>query len=695
MATIIGSLRDNPTNGEQLVYKLLDRLPQEYLVWPELAVDDRHPDFVILHPRLGVCVLEVKDWYEATEATPDRVRVLAVNNKEHSETNPQKAVREKAFTIVDRLQQEPRLRHESGAFAGRLRVPYAYAVVFANIHRMYAGILAEVIDSHVAIYRDDLKPEGIEAALHRLEWKFEAQLSEADVDLIRGALYPELRVARPGAGGRITFSGVADLTQEQVAKEGLHERRPREERDVTEAGKRAAASMAVRMVRGVAGSGKTLVLVLRAKYLARVYPQGRILVLAFNRALAEQLKGHFEHYAENITVSTFHALCQQVLISPDHWQSGPLTAEDRRARLRAAIAAVPGAGRYQGNLAFVEEEITWMKEVGIKDRAAYLEVPRQGRGQRLSREEREVIFQVYQAYQEKLLALRRFDWDDAAGMALAALDDGAAAHLRYDAVLVDEAQDFAPVWFDVLRRVMRTDTGAMFLAADGAQRIYRHYSWKSLGLDVVGRTRVLRRSYRNSYEIAQVAAELLRDQPSIQAALKQEDDEPDPVVLEERWMRHGPRPTVHPFNGEAPERRWLANQIRRLITEEGYRPEEIAVFEHDAKSIEATREALRAERLPVRALTDSGNYSAIGTGTMHAAKGLEFRAVFVLRLDQLFRKPSFRLPDDEQRIREAADFRLLYVAMTRAREQLFFEYRYPLPPQLERFITYVKQNAAA
>jgi superfamily I DNA/RNA helicase len=495
-----------------------------------------------------------------------------------------------------------------------------------------------------------------------------------------------LQVSYRAADGRITL-GVADITQEQIAREGLHDRpAPREELEASQEGRRAAANVAVRMVRGPAGTGKTLVLILRAKYLARLHPEWRILVVAFNRALAEQLRGHFDHYSENIHVGTFHQLCQQVLTNPDHWGQGPI--DDQKARISAAANAVDGAARL--GAAFLLDEIKWMKEVGATDLDRYLDIPRLGRGRALPREERETVYRVFRAYQDQLLALRRFDWEDTPGMALAALREAPPERFRYDAILVDEAQDFAPVWFDVLRRMLNPATSNMFLAADGAQRIYRHYSWRALGLDVVGRSRVLRRAYRNTFEIAQVSRRLLRDEPSVLAVLKQEEDEPDLVEPEERWMRHGPRPSVHSFAAEAPERKWLENRLKELLSD-GVRPEEIAVFERETATLEATAAAMRKAGLPVRRLSDHTDRAAVAFGTMHAAKGLEFRVVFVMRLDQLFRQASrWRLPEDEQRRYEASEMRLLYVAMTRARDRLYLEYRYPLPKDLERFVDYVK-----
>lgn len=689
MAIVIGDLRtDQATEGERKVLDLFKALPDEYRVWAELPVGNRNPDFVVLHPKLGVAVLEVKDWYEVVTATPHRLTVRKTDNTTFDATNPDRATREIAIVISNLLAGDRRLINTYGDHAGKSKVPWAYGIVFANINRMFAGIMTEVIEEHCAIYRDSLtSPEVFEQRLQQLDWKFPCDLSPAEVDAVRGVVYPELQLGYRNAEGRL-ITGVTDVQQEQAALAGLHERpAPREEAEVSPQGKRAAANTAVRMVGGPAGTGKTLVLILRAKYLARLNPTWRITVLTYTRALAEQLRGHFRNYSQNISVGTFHDLCDSILTGEGRSNNTPINSKDR---IPAAMRDIDGANRFRSD--FVIREIKWMKEVRATERERYLSIARAGLGRPLQREDREIIYNIYDAYQSKLKAQYLFDWEDVPGITLATLDDDVVHKYQHDAILIDEAQDFAPIWFDVLRRLLRPETGMMFLAADGSQRIYRNHSWRSMGLDVVGRSTVLRRSYRNTYEIARVTQELLRDKPSLQAALQQEEDREERPDLNEHEMRSGPWPTVHPFakGKDTAISKWLQSEIGKLI-EAGHRPEEIAIFAYKNDTVDAVLAMLRGERLPAARLRDDVETAGIRVGTMHNAKGLEFRAVFVLRLDELFQQWG-RPPEDERRRKEAEDYRVLYVAMTRARDRLFLQYCYPLPPQLESYINFVKKS---
>lgn len=688
MAKIIGTLRPDATYGEEAVLGLLRNLPDDYIVWPELKVDEHHPDFVILHPRLGVAVLEVKDWHEVIQASHDTVTILRRDGSTHSATNPERATRDKMIATMDKLRGDVRLIHREGDYAGKLRLPVTFGVVFANMGRHMAGILTSVVSDSCAIYRDSLKPGLFEERLRELDWIFPVELSAADVDLVRGVLYPELQVAYRGTDGRI-IQGVVDLKQEQVAREGLLDMlAPREEAETSEHGVKLARSMAVRLVRGPAGTGKTVVLTLRAKYLAKLNPTWRILVLTFNNGLAGQLNNAFANYRQNITATTFHGICEHILNGANRWHSGP--SQGQNNLLRAAMPA--GRDSYRLGFDLISQEIKWMKDVGVREREQYLAMARTGRGRALRREDREKVYAVYEAYQKKLLERRQFDWDDVAGLTVLALDDGAAAMHQYDAILVDEAHDFAPVWFDVLRRLLRPQTGTLFLAADGTQRIYRNYSWREMGLDVVGRSRVLRVPYRNTYEITQAAQQLLADRPSLREALRLEEDDYIAAEVDERQMRRGPRPTIASFNKESALYTWLGNQIDALL-HEGFQPNEIAILALSNEAIRATTEGLRAKGLPVGTLKESQRPDqAIAAGTIHSAKGMEFRAVFVIRLDELFKHRGQRQPPEDQRRLEADHLRLLYVAMTRGRDRLALQYNYPLPDQLKPLEKYLKKQ---
>jgi superfamily I DNA/RNA helicase len=519
-----------------------------------------------------------------------------------------------------------------------------------------------------------------------LPWRFPTDLSPDDIDIIRQVLYPNLVITHNNRP-----VGTADIAQELAALEGLHDvgSRPEEE-ELPEQGRAVAVNPAVRLVRGVVGSGKTLVLVMRAKNLADAYPDWRLLVVTFNRPLSDDLQTRFDGYEDRVTVTNFHRLCRRLLSGVNEWSGKPI--DDRRGRIANIVNTQFEIPRLEAD--FLDEEIKWIKEMGLRDKARYMSEPRIGRGRPLGQADREFVWAVYERYQSMLADFHRFDWEDVPLMVLKAMEYGMLRGQAYDAILIDEAQDFAPAWFEVLRRQLNPQTAVMFLSADGVQRIYRKHSWRSLGLNVVGRTRILNRSYRSTYEIARVAVHLLRSDADVMSALEAEGEELPPTQLDPAWMRHGEPPELRFFPNGRKEKQWIENRLRALLGQ-GYRPDDIALFHYTKDGRNGLAAAVQQAGLPVRVL--SGNSppvpGAITVGTMHAAKGLEFRVVLLPQLQALFF--GGRMPTTvEQATREQAEkLRLLYVALTRARELLYMSYEKALPPNLNAFVSFVRDQS--
>lgn len=297
------------------------------------------------------------------------------------------------------------------------------------------------------------------------------------------------------------------------------------------------------------------------------------------------------------------------------------------------------------------------------------------------RSERERVYDAFTAYRTRLQMKRRCDWDDVPHLVLDALNAGLRDGNRYDAILIDEAQDFAPSWFEVLKRLLNPETGVLFLAADATQRIYRRFSWRAMGLNVVGRTRVLHRPYRNTYEIMLAAHELIRHNDTLVLELAEEDEDLLAPDMDPDRMRHDIFPVLRACDHAQAERRFLVKQITRLL-ENGYQPGDIAIFGLKT-TLKTYGPALQREGIPVAGLKNDSDAAAdsVAIGSLHSAKGLEFRVVFIVQGQAIFETPR-RLSDDERAALEVDRLRLLYVGMTRAREKLCLSYYGPLPRQL-------------
>ncbi|UJJ52194.1 MULTISPECIES: 3'-5' exonuclease [Rhodanobacter] len=324
MATLIptrNSCLPRMTGGEKRVSERLEqKLEDDYLLWYDVPVGlkQRHPDFVVFHPRRGLLVLEVKDWKADTLRHADSTQFTLVTERGLvKENNPLLQARAYALEIGVVLERDPALRHPEGSrYAGKLIMPWGWGVVLANITRKQfdEGALGEVLPEHLVICRDELYETVDAEAFQQRLWAMFPQvypvaLTLPQIDRVRWHLFPELRV-EAGSGQFGLFGPtdaavrpleipdlvkVMDAQQEQLARSigGEH-----------------------RIIHGVAGSGKTMILGFRAMQLARELSKP-ILVLCYNKTLAarlEQLIGE-RGLSEKVQVYNFHKWCRKMLVA--------------------------------------------------------------------------------------------------------------------------------------------------------------------------------------------------------------------------------------------------------------------------------------------------------------------------------------------------------------------------------------------
>lgn len=320
MATLIPAFNTcsrRMTAGERrFAQRLLEKLEDDYLCWYDVPVGPRslHPDFVLLHPRRGLLVLEVKDIKLETIKNADKASfTLLTDRGQTTVANPLEQARQYAQTVSTLLERDPLLRRQGGRYDGRLCLPYGYGVVLSNINRKAfdATDLGEVLDSDRVICQDEMfesvDPEEFQSRL----WKmftvhFAAVLSLPQVDRIRWHLFPEIRIEptqltlldvtkgdKPAEEQIPDLVRIMDLRQEQLAR-NLGEGH--------------------RVIHGVAGSGKTLILGYRCEQLAKIIQQP-VLVLCYNRTLAAKLfhAVNEKNISKTVHVRTFHAWCREQL----------------------------------------------------------------------------------------------------------------------------------------------------------------------------------------------------------------------------------------------------------------------------------------------------------------------------------------------------------------------------------------------
>ncbi len=586
------------TSGERrCAERLQEKLEDDYLLWYDVPVGPAnvHPDFVVLHPRRGILILEVKDWKMDTIAGADRNSFqLHLDTGLKHVANPLEQARQYAHAVADCLKRDPQLTFSDGRLKGQLMLPWGYGVILSNITRreFERAELDSVIEPHHVICKDEMT-ESIEAeAFQQRLWgmftiRFQGHLSLPQIDRIRWHLFPQIRIvprsmdlflpdapsSMPPRTSTTTtvipaipdIMRVMDLQQEQLAR---------------------SLGEGHRVVHGVAGSGKTLILGYRAIYLAATASKP-ILILCYNVKLAERL-AHWmraKNLADKVVVKSFHKWCH--------------------AQLRAYHVAPPPFSNDNG-------------------------------------------------YYEELVA-----------RVIKGVDAKQIPGGQYDALLIDEGHDFRPEWFKLIVQMVNPASNSLLVLYDDAQSIYQKavrqkFSFKSVGIDAQGRTTVFKINYRNTREISRVAALFAADLLTERAA----DEDHVPTVAPVAIGREGPPPLFIQLPTLRDETAWIAARLRHAH-DSGLPWHSMAVFYREyypaGKAIKA---ALRQAGVPTTWKSDVAFGAAQDTVklmTMHSSKGLEYALVIVAGLGAINTDVDTELRDEA---------RLLYVAMTRATEEL-------------------------
>ena len=320
MATLIPSLRGcvaRMTAGERrLAERLEQKLEDDYLLWYDVPVGpaQSHPDFIVLHPRRGILILETKDWRLDTIRQASRGDWQILDGEQvKAVANPLEQARHCAHQVVDALKRDARLTHGDGPYRGNLVCPWGYGVVLTRITRQQfenAG-LGEAIDARLVICQDEMTEACDAEVFQQRLWQmfpqpFRAQLDLPQIDRVRWILFPEVRVPTQAAlfddqdpdFALPDVMRVMDIQQEQLAR---------------------SLGDGHRVIHGVAGSGKTMILGYRAEQLAKAGGERAkpILVLCRNEPLGLKLRAGFEakSLADRVHVRRFHQWCHQQLIA--------------------------------------------------------------------------------------------------------------------------------------------------------------------------------------------------------------------------------------------------------------------------------------------------------------------------------------------------------------------------------------------
>src|SRR5262249_15247920 len=309
------------TPGEKALFKILDALPEDTFVYYDVQIRHRYADFVVISPRLGVLMIEIKDWKPATIVSADHDTIeLRLHSYEKRVTHPLRQARQYALTLMDEIQTrlEGRvLLEQDGQHRGKIRFPISHLACLSQMsdRDIQTLKLSSIFDLNRTLTKDwltiarDINGAELEGLLVRYfvpRFQF-TPLDKTQIDHLRGIIHPHIVVRSATQrllnhyddSGRsfANFLRVLDAKQEQKARN---------------------IGPGHRLIFGVAGSGKTTILIARAKYLAEQNPDKKGLVLCFNRPLATHLKTQLTGFP-NLRVETFHQLAFRFGFNDRKW----------------------------------------------------------------------------------------------------------------------------------------------------------------------------------------------------------------------------------------------------------------------------------------------------------------------------------------------------------------------------------------
>lgn len=594
------------SRGEERTYSILNKLPDDYLVYYEPKIDNRHPDFIVIAPDLGVIVIEVKGWFldDIVRASDSDVTVI-IDRFERNETHPLQQARRYQNRLIDACRKNPnysQLLHQDGMLKNKFTFPFAHFVILSNITQNQldnkeGGVLNQVFRSKNTMTRDvliSLERASPKEIAQKIKTYFDpfwpiTPLTSKQIDVLRAVIHPEIILSY--------------IPSETLKKEKEKEKEISESIKVLDK-RQENISRKIgeghRIICGVAGSGKTVLLISRARLLHDRDKDAKILLLCYNVSLAAYLQAVLADYPR-VTVTHF-----------DGWAKQNQTTR------------------------YFQDPVT-----------------------------------------------NTIEEDDSLGNRL-------LAHLRkregdfrtYDAVLVDEAQDFHPTWFPCILAAMKDPLdGDLLIVCDGNQGIrpIGTISWKSLGIKAQGRTihrtLDLDRNYRNTYEILKLASSYATKNCEF-------DEDSMGIILVDpnQAKRHGTKPYLVQCTDHADECSKTVALIQCLLagklpdgkTIDKILPEEIGIL---YRKVTASDKILLNNMIGELTQIDSFIWinenrlsrckvleKCMKLQTVDSAKGLQYKAVIVLWTDSFIPYDQDELPLETNRF---------YVALTRSEDYLF------------------------
>ncbi|MBT3322465.1 MAG: DEAD/DEAH box helicase [Anaerolineae bacterium] len=654
MARILPETPPQNLPGEVLrTFKALKSLPDTFIIWHHLAPwEPESPDFLIINHEGRTLLLKVSRASKSETSTAAQMLLLGKQETPLGEAE-------------ERLLN--RFTEKVGIAVGNT---FETLCIFPNISggKVQSSRLKREAGQPQWVGRELLKAEEEEAWEALLP---EKPLPRAEIEKVRRAFSPEIIVPKSmtvreksAAERKLGLDDyLLDYDQEQAVKAEL---------ELPPEGQRLSTDFRLNIINGVAGSGKTLILLYRLRLLAHQYQDKNFLILTHNRPLIRDMESRFARLTgkdetPNIEWDTFQGWCYRHWVPEPAWVA-PLSMQAREYDLNPIWKKHLADTTISAEM--FKDELDWLKDQPPVSEKDYLAINRRGRGFGLNEDIRKRVFAAVVAYQKRLKAKGALDWGDVPRVAWRYLQDHPEYFPKYDFILVDEAQFFAPLWFEIIKQLLRSGNSHLFVVADPTQGFLgRGASWRSLGLEARGRSQHLKRSYRTTRQIMEFATLLYRQRlPN-----ERDDDILAPDMLR---MPDGILPQVTSVPAAQDENEIVAKEIEHFVRQ-GYPKRDLLALHAAPSGADQLVEAINGRLGNGAALNAKETYPGdyIRVTSLNAGAGLESAIVFVLGLRDLFEKEqSLRLSDEEREGLIQNNTRKLYMAITRAGQRLVFTY---------------------
>jgi len=648
-------------------FNFLKTLPDGYKVWHHITPwQENKPDFLIINPDNRALIIKVSN------ATPlkglSNIQMLLTSNVDQTIGENEAAV---LIGFLRELELRVNGREEHSDLIKCI-------ILLPNF------VSEQITQLKPQRYQDQIEWFGKEyldtSNINQWEIAFsETKLDDNAYQHVREMFTPEVIVPSSLTVRQQTKRNIKaglegfllDYDQENVLKNDL---------ELPEDISGLSKDFQISLINGVAGSGKTLILLYRLRLLCELYPRKRFLVLTHNRALIRDIQWKYYHLTgdlpSNIEWKTFYGWLYH------NWSFGPWKKPIYQTPRDRLIGRTRSKYFTNSNVTnrMVRSEIDWINDQVNRSRNDYLSSDRRGRGFRLSQRQRNLMYDSYESYVSELDSLNEVDWGIVPHLYWDKAKNKVSRIPKYDVLLIDEGQFFAPIWFKIVRSLISHKTGHIFIAADPTQGfLNRGVSWKSMGIEVRGRSFELKRSYRTTKEIMSLANVFYR--------MRIPSDDSDEAIIEPdtMGMPEGVVPQLIPLLSHQDEIARVANEVEHFI-EQGIPKNHILILHANWQGadnlIKAINRKLGYDSVKDPSKFDPGDY--IRVTNLNRSTGIESPIVFFVGMKQLMEEEqSLRISDEEREMVIFENTRKIYMAMTRAGQRLVITFSGELPDDLK------------